>query len=57
LNGHTGVSADMTIRLEQVVGSAADTWLRLQLQRDLWEARQRSDKIKVNRRFTTATLC
>jgi hypothetical protein len=23
---------------------------------DLWEARQRSDKIKVNRRFTTAAL-
>jgi antitoxin HigA-1 len=63
LNGHTGVSADMAIRLEQVFGSTADTWLRLrlrlqlQLQRDLREARQRSDKIKVNRRFTTAALC
>jgi addiction module HigA family antidote len=56
LNGHTGVSPDMAIRLEQVFGSTADTWLRLQLQRDLWEARQRSDKIKVNRRFTTAAL-
>ncbi len=29
----------------------ADTWLRMQLQYDLWEARQRSDKIKANRRF------
>jgi addiction module HigA family antidote len=57
LNGHTGVSPDMAIRLEQVFGSTADTWLRLQLQRDLWEARQRSDKIKVNRRFTTAAPC
>jgi addiction module HigA family antidote len=57
LNGHTGVSPDMAIRLEQVFGSTADNWLRLQLQRDLWEARQRSDKIKVNRRFTTAALC
>ena len=28
----------MAIRLEQVFGSTADTWLRLQLQRDLWEA-------------------
>jgi antitoxin HigA-1 len=36
LNGHTGVSPDMAIRLEQVFGSTADTWLRLQLQRDLW---------------------
>ena len=56
LNGHSGVSPDMAIRLEQVFGSTADTWLRLQMQRDLWEARQRSDKIKVNRRFTTAAL-
>jgi addiction module HigA family antidote len=57
LNGHTGVSPNMAIRLEQVFGSTADTWLRMQVQRDLWEARQRSDKIKVNRRFTTAALC
>lgn len=57
LNGHTGVSPDMAIRLEQVLGSTADTWLRLQMQRDLWEARQRSDKIKVNLRFTTAASC
>jgi addiction module HigA family antidote len=56
LNGHSGVSPDMAIRLEQVFGSTADTWLRLQMQRNLWEARQRSDKIKVNRRFTTAAL-
>lgn len=56
LNGHTGVSPDMAIRLEQVFGSTADTWLRLQMQRNLWEARQRSDKIRVNRRFTTAAL-
>lgn len=57
LNGHTGVSSDMAIRLEQVFGGTAVTWLRLQMQRDLWEARQRSDKIKVNRRFTTAASC
>jgi antitoxin HigA-1 len=57
LNGHTGVSPDMAIRLEKVFGSTADTWLRMQMQRDLWEVRQRADKIKVNRRFATAALC
>ena len=57
LNGHTGVSPDMAIRLEKVFGSTADTWLGMQMQYDLWEARQRSDKIKVNKRFTTAALC
>lgn len=54
LNGHTGVSPDMAIRLEQVFGSTADTWLRMQMQRNLWEARQRAGKIKVNKRFVEA---
>jgi addiction module HigA family antidote len=51
LNGHSGVSPDMAIRLEKVFGSTADAWLRLQLQRDLWQARQRADSIKVNKRY------
>lgn len=54
LNGHTGVSPDMAIRLEKVFGSTAETWLRMQLQRDLWEARRHADEIKVNRRFAAA---
>jgi addiction module HigA family antidote len=57
LNGHTGVSPDLAIRLEKVFGSTADTWLRMQMQSDLWEPRQRADKIKVNRRFATEALC
>jgi len=57
LNGHTGVSPDMAIRLEQVFGSTADTWLGMQMQYDLWQARQRSDKITVKRRFATAAQC
>jgi plasmid maintenance system antidote protein VapI len=40
-----------------VFGSTADTWLRMQIQRDLWEVRQRADKIKVNDRFTAPALC
>jgi addiction module HigA family antidote len=57
LNGHTGVSPDMAIRLEKVFGSTADTWLRMQMQHDLWEARQRADTIKVNKSFATVALC
>lgn len=57
LNGHTGVSPDMAIRLEKVFGSTADTWLRMQMQRDLWEVRQRADKIKVKMRFAAAEPC
>jgi addiction module HigA family antidote len=51
LNGHSGVSPDMAIRLEKVFGSTADAWLRMQMQRDLWEARQRSGTIKVKKRY------
>jgi antitoxin HigA-1 len=57
LNGHTDVSPDMAIRLEKVFGSTAETWLRMQMQRDLWEARQRADEIKVNKRFAEPALC
>jgi len=49
LNGHSGVSPDMAIRLEKVGWSTADAWLRMQMQRDLWAARQRADTITVTR--------
>ncbi len=51
LNGRSGVSPDMAIRLEKVFGSTADTWLRMQMQWDLWQARQRADTITVKKRF------
>ena len=38
-------------RLEKVFGSTADAWLRMQMQRDLSEARSRSDSIKVTKRY------
>src|SRR5271168_3677748 len=51
LNGHSGVSPDMAIRLEKAFGSTAEAWLRLQWQRDLWDARQRAGSIHVNKRY------
>jgi addiction module HigA family antidote len=51
LNGHSGVSPDMAIRLEKVFGSTAEAWLKMQRQHDLWEARQRSHAIKVTKRY------
>ena len=47
LNGHSGVSPDMAIRLEKAGWSTADHWLRMQMQYDLWHARQRTATIKV----------
>ena len=49
LNGHSGVSPEMAIRLEKAGWSTADHWLRMQLSYDLWNARQRASKIKVKR--------
>jgi antitoxin HigA-1 len=36
-----GISPDMAVRLEAVVGSTAETWLAMQTRYDLWLARQR----------------
>jgi addiction module HigA family antidote len=52
LNGHSAVSPEMAIRLEKAGWLKADHWLRLQMQRDLWEVRQKAGTIKVNRRFS-----
>ena len=35
-----GVTPDMAVRLEAVVGSTAETWLALQAAHDLWKARK-----------------
>jgi antitoxin HigA-1 len=40
LDGKTGVTASMALRLEAVFGSSAEFWLGLQTQHDLWKARQ-----------------
>ncbi len=49
VNGHSGVSPEMAIRLSKAFGGNPETWLRLQLQYDLWHAEQRAGSIKVTR--------
>ena len=49
LNGHSGVSPEMAIRLEKAGWTKADHWLRMQMQYDLWHARQRTAALKVTR--------
>ncbi|MDX6748560.1 HigA family addiction module antitoxin [Geminicoccaceae bacterium 1502E] len=49
VNGHSGVSAEMAIRLDKAFGGGADTWLRLQAAWDLAQAMKRSNEIKVER--------
>ena len=39
-NGRCGVSAEMAIRLEKAGWTTAEHWLLMQMQFDLWHARQ-----------------
>jgi addiction module HigA family antidote len=40
LHGHAGITAPMALRLAKAFGGTAEFWLRLQMQRDLWDARR-----------------
>ena len=47
VNERTGVSVEMAIRLSRAFGSTPETWLRIQMAYDLWQARERAAQIKV----------
>ena len=47
--GRSGVTPEMAIRFEKAFGSTADTWLRMQVNYDLAQARQRASEIVVER--------
>ena len=40
LNGKSGISAAMAIRLAAALGTSAELWINMQAQYDLWRARQ-----------------
>jgi len=48
INGKASITAGMALRLEDALGLDADTWMRLQAQRDLWIASQRK-RVKLPR--------
>ncbi len=43
LNGKSGVSPEMAVRLSEVLGGSAESWLSLQKSFDLYQARQAVD--------------
>ena len=49
LNGHSGISPEMSLRLSRVFGRTPEGWLQLQLQYDLWQAKQKTDLKKLKR--------
>jgi antitoxin HigA-1 len=51
VNGKSGISPEMAIRLSKAFGSTPETWLRMQLAYDLAAARKNESKIKIRRQF------
>lgn len=50
LHEHRSLSPDMALRLEKLTGTSAESWLRMQEARDLWEARQQPERFAGIRR-------
>jgi addiction module HigA family antidote len=49
INGKSAISPEMAVRLEKALGGTADLWLRMQVNYDLAQVRQRDRSIKVKR--------
>lgn len=43
LKGASGVSPEMALRLSKALGRSPESWLAMQYNHDLWQARQRVD--------------
>lgn len=47
LKGSSGISPEMALRLSKALGRSPESWLAMQNNYDLWQARQRVDLKKV----------
>jgi addiction module HigA family antidote len=53
INGRLGISPEMAIRLSKGFGGSPESWLRQQMDYDLWQALQKAKAIRV-RKFAAA---
>ena len=49
LNGHSGISPEMAVRLSKAFGGSVESWLTQQMQYDLAQIQSRADEINVQR--------
>ena len=49
VNGRSGISPEMAIRLDKAFGGGASTWCRMQAAWDLAQAMKQADRIEVER--------
>jgi antitoxin HigA-1 len=54
LHEHRALSPDMALRLEKLLGTSAESWLRMQESVDLWEARQQPERFATIKRLSVA---
>jgi len=54
VNGRSGISPEMALRLAKAFGSTPETWLRMQVAYDLAQARRGESRIKVRRQYSPA---
>lgn len=49
LNGRAGISPEMAVRLSIAFNTTAESWLRQQMQYDLWHAEQSRKQLRVRK--------
>jgi addiction module HigA family antidote len=48
IHGHAGISAAMALRLADTLGTSAESWLGMQTDYDLWQAKKKH-RVKIER--------
>lgn len=51
LNGRSGISPEMSLRLSKAFNTTPESWLNQQLQYDLWLAKKEIKSIKVKKLY------
>lgn len=49
LNGRSGVSPEMALRIGQATGTTAESWLGMQTAYDLWQTRKEAKRLKIKK--------
>lgn len=49
VNGHSGISPEMAIRLGKAFDTSPESWLNQQMQYDLWEAERNTRNLKIQK--------
>ena len=49
INGRSGISPEMAVRLSLAFGTSSESWLNQQSQYDLWEAEKKRKQLNVKK--------